>query len=114
MMLKLALIRDEGCVHPITLEDLLVITNISDPKGGKHYPEENQIVYLFGKNTLFTKIEKVKDKSDQVITKKIRQVFRWLIQLKIESLPNTSNPDKQGVHRYYHTPDTLTYGDYVS
>lgn len=118
LMLKLALRRNEGCTHPITLEDLLVITNISDPRGATHQPYVGKIVYIFGKNTLFAKIARVKDKQDDMITKKIKEVFRLLIKLKLAPLPPpplppSYTPDQQGIHLYYHSPDSLTYGDYL-
>lgn len=119
----------------ISLEDLLVITNISNPRG-YYFCEDNDSCYFYGENTLFSYI--AEGKTDEQINARIRTVFNTILYLKSPDNPRPlpeeepgflrsfcpcffppvrvppGNADEEHVYDYYHAPDKVVFLQYLT
>lgn len=109
LMLKQVIPFNGRFPNAISLEDLLVIVNLSDPLGFS-YPTDivvdgikQQIThYIYGKGSLFSWILQEKDKSDEEICQKIDGIFSKLINLKSPGSQHPGTPNRGAIHDYYH------------
>lgn len=111
LMLKQVIAFNAHSSNSITLEDLLVMINLSDPNGFSYKikkqrsaggPWEEFTCHINGAGTLFGRILEAKNKTDKEISQKIDEIFSMLVNLKTPGSQRPGTLNRGTIHDYYH------------